>query len=435
MPANGIGTRATLERDNFRGASRLLRKLFQSTLVIPLAALTSAEARAETAEQASESPQGIFDIIFSGGPVGFMILLLLLALSLTAVYLVFDHLISIRRKELIPEDLGNVVRSYVSKGQNSKAEAACRQNPSFLSFVLLNGLAEADGTWNDIEKSLEDSTAEQAARLYRKIEYLSVIGNIAPMVGLLGTVTGMIFAFQRVAATQGAAGAADLAEGIYQALVTTVGGLIVAIPSLGAFAVFRNRIDQFVSEAARVAEHALKPLKRRPVGSSPPASIPTNPPPTSKPPTSPPQVIITMKIPNGLKRSHVGFNMTPMIDVVFLLIIFFLVSSHLARQETQLPLPLPVADSGAEAVDEENRQRVVVNILEDGQTQLAGRSVEIGELKNRLKNQLTESKDLELRIRSDRQVPYQFVQPIMSAAAEVGIWNVTFAVIKSKDSR
>ena len=96
-----------------------------------------------------------------------------------------------------------------------------------------------------------------------KVEYLSVIGNLAPMVGLLGTVTGMIFAFQQVASTQGSAGAADLAEGIYQALVTTVGGLIVAIPSLGAFAIFRNRADQFVAEAAYSAQHALAPLKRR----------------------------------------------------------------------------------------------------------------------------------------------------------------------------
>ena len=110
---------------------------------------------------------------------------------------------------------------------------------------------------------MEEALAEQSARMMRRIEYLSVIGNIAPMVGLLGTVTGMIFAFQRVAVTQGSAGAGDLAEGIYQALVTTVGGLIVAIPSLGAFAIFRNRIDQFVAEAAYSAQHVFTPLKRR----------------------------------------------------------------------------------------------------------------------------------------------------------------------------
>ena len=92
--------------------------------------------------------------------------------------------------------------------------------PCVLTFVISHGLGEMEGGWEAIEKAMEDAMAEQSARLFRKIEYLSVIGNIAPMVGLLGTVTGMIFAFQQVATTRGAAGAGDLAEGIYQALVT-----------------------------------------------------------------------------------------------------------------------------------------------------------------------------------------------------------------------
>ena len=82
------------------------------------------------------------------------------------------------------------------------------------------------------------------------------------MLGLLGTVIGMIFAFKKVATTGGGAGAGELAEGIYLALVTTVEGLIVAIPSLAAFAVFRNRVDQFVAEAAHTALHVFKPFKR-----------------------------------------------------------------------------------------------------------------------------------------------------------------------------
>ena len=85
-------------------------------------------------------------------------------------------------------------------------------------------------------------------------------------------------AFQRVAVTQGSAGAADLAEGIYQALVTTVGGLIVAIPSLGAFAIFRNRVDQFVAEVAYLAQHVFVPLKRRSGQSRRPDKSPPAPP-------------------------------------------------------------------------------------------------------------------------------------------------------------
>ncbi len=209
------------------------------------------------------TPKGFFDIVFSGGWVGVLIMLLLLVLSLTAAYLVIEHLLTIRRSELMPDGLGDDVRQLLVAGQVTEADQACRSKPSFLAFVLLSGIAEMEGGWQAIEKAIEDATAEQSARLFRKIEYLSVIGNIAPMVGLLGTVTGMIFAFQQVAATQGSAGAADLAEGIYQALVTTVGGLIVAIPSLGAFAIFRNRVDQLVAEAAYMAQHVFTPLKRR----------------------------------------------------------------------------------------------------------------------------------------------------------------------------
>jgi len=231
----------------------------------------------DAAAQTPSGDQGFFSIVFSGGWVGFMIVLLLFALSMTAAYLVFEHVMTLRRGEIMPEGLGDEVRQRLIAGQIDEASQLCHQRPSFLSFVLLNGLTEIEGGWSAVEKALEDATAEQSARLFRKIEYLSVIGNIAPMVGLLGTVTGMVFAFQQVASTQGSAGAADLAEGIYQALVTTVGGLLVAIPSLGAFAVFRNRVDQLVAEAAYVAQHTFTPLKRR-RAPSPGKSAPPPPP-------------------------------------------------------------------------------------------------------------------------------------------------------------
>jgi len=188
----------------------------------------------DTAGVGEPAPDGLLDIVFSGGLTGMAILILLLGLSLTAVYLVVDHILTLRASEIMPVDLGVQLRELLSSGKYREADALCRETPCFLSFVISHGLGELEGGWSAVEKAMEDAMAEQSARLFRKIEYLSVIGNIAPMVGLLGTVTGMIFAFQQVAATQGGAGAGDLAEGIYQALVTTVGGLIVAIPSLGA---------------------------------------------------------------------------------------------------------------------------------------------------------------------------------------------------------
>lgn len=218
---------------------------------------------AETAV-ANESPTGFFGILLSGGLVGILILLVLAGLSITAAYLLFDQVMTLRRTEVLPDGVSDTVRQALLTGRPAEADAACRRVPSVLSVVLLSGLSEFEFGWREVEKAVEDSLAQQSARLMRRIEYLSVIGNIAPMVGLLGTVTGMIFAFQQVAATRGAAGAGDLAEGIYQALVTTVCGLVVAIPSLAIYAVCRNRVDSLIAEVAYQSQHALAPIKRRP---------------------------------------------------------------------------------------------------------------------------------------------------------------------------
>ncbi len=227
-------------------------------------------------QEPSDSPDGIWAILSAGGPVGVVIMLL----SVAAVALAIEHVMTIRESVLMPPNLGEQVRQLLADGKLASAQQRCRAAPSFLGFVLQAGLAETDGGWSAVEKAVEDATADQSARLFRKIEYLSVIGNIAPMLGLLGTVIGMIFAFREVADTQGAARAADLAEGIYLALVTTVEGLIVAIPSLAAFAVFRNRVDQLVAEVAYVTQHVFAPLKRvRPSGGTSGTAPPAPPPP------------------------------------------------------------------------------------------------------------------------------------------------------------
>ncbi|MDZ7616670.1 MAG: biopolymer transporter ExbD [Patescibacteria group bacterium] len=139
-----------------------------------------------------------------------------------------------------------------------------------------------------------------------------------------------------------------------------------------------------------------------------------------------------MRVPNNLSRSNPGFNMTPMIDVVFLLIIFFLVSSHLARQEVEMELNLPDARTGQDADPAETGRRIVVNVLPEGAMVVGGRSLDteaLGEMiayENRRGR--APGEPLEVRIRSDRQVPYRTVEPIMRACARAGVWRVTFAV-------
>ena len=131
----------------------------------------------------------------------------------------------------------------------------------------------------------------------------------------------------------------------------------------------------------------------------------------------------------------VGINMTPMIDVVFQLIIFFLVSSHLAKQEVHMDLPLPVADSGEATIDE-LRPRMTINLLSDGRMSTGGRNISGDQLASRLQDALHEhGKNLEVKIRAHRQVIYRHVEPIMLACHRAGIHDVTYSVYRSKDVR
>jgi len=141
-----------------------------------------------------------------------------------------------------------------------------------------------------------------------------------------------------------------------------------------------------------------------------------------------------VRIPRRSSSAELGIDMTPMIDVVFQLIIFFLVSSHLVKQETQVQLPLPVAKSGDKDVD--STSRLTVNVLADGGLLLAGRQLNEQELTARLAEKVQElGKDVEVRIRSSRQVPYAKVEPVMLSCAKAGVWNVTFAVYRPEDAR
>jgi biopolymer transport protein ExbD len=136
-----------------------------------------------------------------------------------------------------------------------------------------------------------------------------------------------------------------------------------------------------------------------------------------------------MKLPTAAGRPSVGINMTPMIDVVFQLIIFFLLSSHLARQESHLPLPLPAASSGQR--DGDQAARMVVNVRADGTLSVAGQTLSVEQLQAALERRREAAgQDLQLRIRSHREVAYRFVEPVMLTAARAGIWNIHFAVVR-----
>ena len=214
-------------------------------------------ADGDGAAGSASTDTGFFDLVRTGGLVGGLIF----ALSLSMVYLMVEHLLSIRRSTLIPSELAEAVHQHLSERKIDDAKQQCSLQPCFLSNVLASGLSVIELGYQDVEKSMEDTATEQAARMFRKIEYLHLIGTLAPMLGLLGTVWGMITAFMEFEAKANPA-VSELAPGIYRALVTTMLGLTVAVPAFAGFAIFRNRIDELVAEASLTAEHVFADFRR-----------------------------------------------------------------------------------------------------------------------------------------------------------------------------
>ncbi|MEZ6067052.1 MAG: MotA/TolQ/ExbB proton channel family protein [Planctomycetaceae bacterium] len=234
------------------------RRWIVRTGLLAIALLTAPSLlAADTEPLLTDNGVNVGGLLRAGGVIGYIIL----ALSVAMVALIVEHLLSIRRGSLMPPGMADEARQTVEGGQLQQALQLCRSRPSFLGHVVAAGLQEAAIGPEAIEKGMEDAAAEQAARLMRKIEYLSVIGTLAPMLGLMGTVWGMIQAFGEFAEKANPQ-VAEFAPGISNALVTTLMGLCVAVPALAFFAIFRNRIDEFVAEASLQAEHVLAPVRR-----------------------------------------------------------------------------------------------------------------------------------------------------------------------------
>ncbi len=141
-----------------------------------------------------------------------------------------------------------------------------------------------------------------------------------------------------------------------------------------------------------------------------------------------------MRVPSRGQNQGLSNNMTPMIDVVFLLIIFFLVSSHLARQESHVPLLLPTADSHLPPNLEASA--LTLNILADGTWKLGGTQVDTATLSGALQEyRKRNGANALVRIRTDRAVPYERLEPLLREAAKAGLPNISIAVYQPNSGK
>jgi len=235
-------------------------------LVVTLFFVCAAPVFAQAAGAGGEAETAVgnyFDFfVVKGGYIAFG----LIALSVVTVALTVEHCASIRRATIVPTAAINDLREMIDAQRYLDAIQYAAEEPSMTGYVVHAALLEAPNGFGSMERAVEEALDERSARLFRKIEYTNIIGNVAPMIGLFGTVVGMILLFAEIHARDAFPGARIVADRIAVALITTFWGLAVAIPALSIYGIFRNRIDVLTAECALTVEHLLAAFKP---GSSP----------------------------------------------------------------------------------------------------------------------------------------------------------------------
>lgn len=224
--------------------------------------LTQLLAAGQAESAGAVQVQSVWDFLIKGGPVIVPILLC----SLAALTVVVERCLVLQRKRVIPPGFGAAVRAALSESP-AAAVACCAAHPSPLANVFLAGLKRMSASPERREKAIEEAGAREVFVLRRRLRLLAVVAALAPVLGLLGTVFGMINAFQTVALSGEALGKTELlAKGIYEALITTAAGLLLAIPAMICHHALSARVDRLVFEMDRLTvdffeEHeAIRPV-------------------------------------------------------------------------------------------------------------------------------------------------------------------------------
>jgi len=226
----------------------------QNPLRAALPALTpfflASIAFAQEAANAVEQPNPVVDAFKNAGIIGYVIV----ALSVVSVALIIENFVTIKRDKLAPPDVIDELEALFEEENFQEAMDLCESERNYLTNVVQAGLSKLGHSFDTIQAAVREMEEEETVKLFQKIGWLSLIAASAPMMGLLGTVTGMFQTFGNIAAAGGSVSPAELAGGIKLALVTTIFGLIVALPTGAFFFTFRNKVVRTTIEINAIAE-------------------------------------------------------------------------------------------------------------------------------------------------------------------------------------
>ena len=229
-------------------------------------------AKKKTQDEAAVEVEGtisVREVITWGGAIGYFIIFL----SVVTLMLIALHLINLRKARLCPISAADKIGVLLSEQRIYEAAEYTQKEGSLLSRIINAGLSRMRGGYAEMEQVMDDMAEDEALRLQQSVGYFSLIAAIAPLCGLLGTVVGMIYAFNEIA-TRGVVTPKELADPIQKALVTTCFGLIVAIPNVVAYTLFRNRLQQLMADLGLVIEELTMPFRSLMPGTAPEALAP-----------------------------------------------------------------------------------------------------------------------------------------------------------------
>ena len=222
-----------------------------------------AEAEGAEAEEAApaEGGQTFFDIVFGGSAMDITVWMLIFLTSLATIALIIDSFLSIRASKIMPVELVKAVKDALAEGDLGAAIEACESTPGPLSNILLAGFNNISEGYDVILDAVSSAASIETEKLMQRVNYLNLCGQLAPMFGLMGTVTGMVAAFGGLATASGAAKAAKLAMSISGALYTTAVGLFIAIPAILGFTFIKNNASKIILTMEALTYDLIKTLK------------------------------------------------------------------------------------------------------------------------------------------------------------------------------
>ncbi len=179
--------------------------------------------------EVEEKSLSIMDLLFSGGTGAVVIISILFVLLFVAVYIYFERLFAIKAASKYDESFMSKIRDNVASGKIEAAKILCAQTNNPVARLTEKGISRIGHSLEDINKAIENAGRLEVYKLEKNVSILATVAGAAPMIGFLGTVIGMIIAFHNLASSSGTADMGVLAEGIYTAMTTTVGGLVVGI--------------------------------------------------------------------------------------------------------------------------------------------------------------------------------------------------------------